>query len=119
MKVCSRLGLAALAVVAAVAAAPAAGARSHAATSVTVTVKMTEFKFVLSRKTVPHGLVIFKVVNNGALKHDFKIHLKKTPILAPHGKATLKVRFAKGRFPYKCTVDSHAKFGMKGVLKVT
>ena len=31
------------------------------------------------------------------------------------GAVTLK----RGRYPYKCTVDSHAELGMKGVLKVT
>jgi plastocyanin len=25
----------------------------------------------------------------------------------------------KGSYPYKCTIDSHAKLGMKGVLRVT
>jgi uncharacterized cupredoxin-like copper-binding protein len=98
---------------------PFAGARPNTAQSTTVKVTAKEYKFVLSRKSAPHGKVIFKVTNKGALKHDFKIAGKKTKIFG-HGKsATLTVTLKKGKHPYVCTVDSHAKFGMKGVFKST
>jgi uncharacterized cupredoxin-like copper-binding protein len=100
--------------------APASGTPERAAATTTkVTVTATEFKFKLSRKTVPVGVVVFKVVNKGKIKHDFKIHGKKTPLIKPGKSATLKVVFSKkGRYAYLCTVPGHAAAGMKGVLAV-
>ena len=84
-----------------------------------VTVVATEFKFRLSRKSVPTGLVIFKVVNRGKVPHDFKIAGKKTRVLKPGTSAILRVRFKKKRrFAYICTIPGHAAIGMKGVLPV-
>ena len=98
---------------------PFAGARSSAAQVTTVKVTAKDFKFILSRKTAPHGKVVFKFVNKGATKHDFKIAGKKTPQVGRNKTATLRVTLKKGRHPYICTVDSHAKFGMKGVFRST
>jgi uncharacterized cupredoxin-like copper-binding protein len=96
----------------------AAGTTQHA-TATTVTVAASEFKFKLSRKTVPVGTVTFRVVNKGKIAHDFKIDGKKTPLVKPGKSATLKVVFKKkGRFAYLCTVPGHAALGMKGVLAV-
>jgi uncharacterized cupredoxin-like copper-binding protein len=68
---------------------------------------------------VPKGAVTFTVTNRGKLRHDFKIAGKKTPLLSPGKRATLKVTFRKaGRFPYLCTVPGHAAGGMKGTLVV-
>jgi uncharacterized cupredoxin-like copper-binding protein len=95
----------------------AAPARQQATT---VTVTATEFKFTLSKKSVPKGAVTFKVVNKGAIAHDFQIAGKKTAQIAAGKSATLKVTFAKaGKFPYLCTLPSHAPAGMKGTLTVT
>jgi uncharacterized cupredoxin-like copper-binding protein len=97
---------------------PFAGA-SSTATTVRVTAK--EYKFVLSRKTAPHGKVTFKVTNKGKLKHDFKIAGKKTVMLKP-GKtaAPLTVTLVKGKtYTYICTVPGHAQLGMKGKFKAT
>ena len=38
---------------------------------------------------------------------------------APGQTTTLTVTLKRGSYPYKCTLDSHAKLGMKGVLRVT
>jgi plastocyanin len=100
-------------------AAPFAFARTHAATATTVSVKASEFKFVLSRKSAPHGTVVFKVVNKGHISHDFKISGKKTALLKPGKSATLKVTLKKGSFKYLCTVRGHAAAGMKGTFKAT
>ena len=108
----------ATALAALVAAAPVAAAPS-AANTTTITVTMKEFKFVLSKKSVPHGTVTFTVTNKGKVTHDFAIGGKKTKVLSPGKKQTLTVKLKKGRDAYRCTVDSHAKLGMKGVLKVT
>ena len=87
---------------------------------VKVTVVMREFKFALSRRSVPTGTtVVFKVVNRGKITHDFKIAGKKTKNLNPGKSATLTVKFAKkGRYAYRCTIPGHAALGMKGVFAV-
>jgi uncharacterized cupredoxin-like copper-binding protein len=108
---------AALLAVVGVVAAPALGARTHAAaTSVTVTA--TEFKFKLSKTSVPHGSVTFTVVNKGKLAHDFKIAGKKTPLIKPGKSAKLTVTLKAGKSAYLCTVAGHAAAGMKGTLTV-
>jgi uncharacterized cupredoxin-like copper-binding protein len=98
---------------------PFAGARSSRATATTIKVIAKEYKFILSKKSAPHGRVTFKIINKGVLKHDFKILGKKTKQLGHNKTATLTVTLKKGKHPYICTIDSHAKFGMKGVFKST
>jgi plastocyanin len=99
--------------------APFAGARPAAQTATTIKVTAKEYKFVLSKKSAAHGKVVFKVTNKGALKHDFKIAGKKTPLLKHNQSATLTVTLKKGSYPYVCTVKNHAMFGMKGTFKAT
>ena len=95
----------------------AAEARSTS-TSVNVTAK--DFKFTLSKKSAPHGIVVFHVVNKGPSQHDFKIAGKKTPLLKKGKKATLKVTLKKGKkYAYICSVPGHAQLGMKGTFKAT
>ena len=113
------IGVLLAALVALLALTPLAVARMHAASSTTVTVKASEFKFKLSTKTARHGVVVFKVKNVGKIAHDFKIAGKKTTKLNPGKSATLKVTLKKGTFKYICTIDSHASFGMKGSFKAT
>jgi uncharacterized cupredoxin-like copper-binding protein len=96
-------------------AVPALAARSHATAS-SVTVTATEFKFKLSKTSVPHGAVTFTVVNKGKLPHDFKIAGKKTPLLSPGKSAKLSVTLKAGKNAYLCTVAGHAAAGMKGVV---
>jgi plastocyanin len=88
-----------------------------AATTVHVTAK--DFAFVLSRMTVPHGQVKFVLRNVAPAPHNFAIagHTSKT--IGKGSSTTLTVMLKRGRYPYKCTVDSHAELGMKGVLRVT
>jgi nitrite reductase (NO-forming) len=99
--------------------APAAISKPAATKATTVLVTAKEFKFTLSKRTVPKGIVTFKVTNKGALPHDFKISGKKTPMIKPGKSATLKVTLTKGAKPYICTVPGHAAAGMKGSLRVT
>jgi len=99
-----------------IAAVPALGSR---AATTTVTVRASEFKFVLSKKRAPKGTVVFKVTNKGRLAHDFKINGKKTPLLKPGKSTTLKVIFSRtGKVRYLCTVPGHAAAGMKGTFTV-
>lgn len=77
------------------------------------------FEFVLSRKSVPKGKVIFTLVNRGQIAHDFAIDGKTSKLYQPGKTGSLTVVFRKaGRYPYKCTVPGHAEAGMEGVLTV-
>jgi uncharacterized cupredoxin-like copper-binding protein len=93
--------------------------------------KSNEFQFVLSKSTVPHGVVKFTFTNNGNLPHDFKLCSsstggaatactgKVTPMITPGNKATLTVSLTKpGKYEYLCTVSGHAAAGMKGLVTV-
>ncbi|HXF98297.1 MAG TPA: cupredoxin domain-containing protein [Gaiellaceae bacterium] len=101
----------------AVAAAGGTGRAAQAPQRITVT--MTEFTFALKPKTARRGVVVFTVVNRGAIAHDFRIAGKGTPAIAAGKRATLRVTFKKaGRYPFVCTLPSHASAGMKGVLIV-
>ncbi len=107
-------------VVAAVGGVATAFAKTSAAPKPqTVTVTMTEFKFKLSKTKINTGTVVFTVVNRGKIAHDFKINGKKTPVIKPGKKATLKVVFKKkGTYAYVCDLPGHASAGMKGRLGV-
>ena len=113
---------------------PASGQEAGVrATVVTVTAgKPTEFGFKLSTSTIRSGTVTFRVTNEGALPHDFKVCAnsaggtanacagKTTTLINPGSSATLNVTFSKsGRYEYLCTVSGHAAAGMKGNLTVT
>ena len=90
-----------------------------AATAQRVTVDMSEFKFVLKPKTVKPGVVVFAIANKGNIAHDFRIAGKKSAVIASKKNGTLRVTIKKaGRYPYLCTLPSHAPAGMKGVLVV-
>ena len=111
------MGAAGAAIVLAV--TPFAGARSTAAQATTIKVTAKEFKFILSKKSAPHGKVTFKVTNKGHLKHDFKINGKRTALIGPGKTARLTVTFhKKGRYTFICTVPGHAAAGMRGVFIV-
>lgn len=102
-----------------VAVSASAGPTAPAQTPVKIAVGMTEFKFVLKPKTATKRVVLFAVKNNGSIGHDFKIAGKKTPVLAAGTSRTLRVTFKKaGRYPFLCTLPTHATAGMKGVLIV-
>jgi hypothetical protein len=61
---------------------PAGGAARVSAVTVTAG-KPAEFKFTLTKKTVPKGTVTFLVINKGNVPHDFKISGHKTKLLTP------------------------------------
>jgi uncharacterized cupredoxin-like copper-binding protein len=113
------LAVALMAALVALVLAPVATPKAAAPAATTVTVTMKEFKFILSKKSVVHGTVTFKLVNKGKIKHDFKIAGKKSKLINPGKTGTLKVTLSKGSKAYICTVAGHAKLGMKGTLKVT
>ena len=97
-------------------AAPAAVAAQTSAAAVTVTA--SEFRFVLSRSSVPQGTTTFTVVNDGKLAHNFWIAGKSTPQVPPGSRVKLTVDLTAGKHLYLCTVPGHANAGMKGTLTV-
>ena len=88
--------------------------------SITVTAgKPSENSFTLSRRTVPAGTVVFRVVNAGKVRHDFEIAGRTTRVIGPGRSATLTVAFAKaGAFAYSSSVTGQAAGGMRGTLTV-
>ena len=74
------------------------------ATVVQVTAgKPTEDQFIVSPKAVPHGTVLFEVVNKGHKVHGFTINGIATKLIKPQKTATLKIVFKhKGRYVYQC-----------------
>jgi uncharacterized cupredoxin-like copper-binding protein len=112
---------------------PAAAGATNSMTTVNVVAgKPSEFRFTLSKKTFPHGSVMFVLTNAGTQPHDFKICAspKGGSSNACTGKlakqiirgqaATLTYTFKeKASYEFLCTVPGHAAAGMKGVLKVT
>ncbi|MCW2976186.1 MAG: blue (type 1) copper domain protein [Actinomycetia bacterium] len=115
----SKLGLRLTAlVVVAFLAAVLGGSALAARDSASVTVKMSEFKFVLSAASAHPGAVVFTVTNKGKLPHDFKIGGKKTALVSPGKTAKLSVTLKAGKYPYLCTVAGHAAAGMKGTFTV-
>jgi uncharacterized cupredoxin-like copper-binding protein len=104
--------------------AHAGSASPQAAKAASATTKITvagsEFKFVLSKRSIPAtGTVIFTFVNKGKISHNFKIGGKVTPNLLPGKSAKLTVKFTKkGHYAYSCTIPGHAGAGMKGTFSV-
>ena len=85
----------------------------------TVDVSAFEMGFKLSATTVPHGTVTFKVRNDGAVPHDFRIGGKGTETLESGQTETITVDLSKpGQFSFLCTVSGHAGAGMIGQLTV-
>lgn len=95
----------------------AAKTSAHHVTMVNVTAK--DYSFTLSKASVKHGSIKFVIKNTGKTTHDFAIAGHTSKMVAPGKTSSLTVTLKKGSYPYKCTVDSHAKLGMKGVLHVT
>ena len=93
---------------------------ARAARTTTIRVSTHNSRYVLSAKTAPPGVVIFKVTNPASEPHYFFIKGRTTPLLRTGQSATLRVTFRrKGRYPYKDTFDHHAQFGCKGVFTIT
>lgn len=99
--------------------APVAAPPAPAPQTTNVTVSMFEMGFKLSTTVVPRGTVIFKVVNDGKVPHDFRIERQGTEYLDSGQSETLTVGLAKpGQFTFLCTVSGHAGAGMIGTLTV-
>ena len=89
-----------------------------------VTVKMSEWKIMLSQETVSPGAVAFTVTNAGTIPHAFEVEgqgiERKTDVIQPGSSATLTVTLKPGTYEVYCPVgeDSHKKLGMETHLRV-
>lgn len=100
----------------------------HATKVTNVTVHAGEYYFNLdtgdAMHPVPAGTVVFTVINDGDVTHDFQIsngsQTFSTPILSKGQTATLTVDFpAAGQYNFLCTLGEHAIYGMQGFFYVT
>ena len=106
---------------AALVAASGVGAANTMATPVKVTVTMTDFKFKLSKLSVPKNTpIVFTVINKGPSPHDFDVATTKGTKVIPSGtRLTQKANFSRAaKLRFVCTVPRHASLGMVGTLTV-
>jgi uncharacterized cupredoxin-like copper-binding protein len=94
--------------------------KAHAAATTTISVDAIDYKFKLSKTSLPKpGTVTFDIKNTGQVQHDLQINKKTSKMIAPGASTTLTVSFTKaGSYYYECTVPGHAALGMKGYFKV-
>ena len=118
-------GFLALAAVVGVTAGSSLAAQSKTSTvaPTVVTVKASEYKFVLSQKAIAKpGKVTFKITNTGKITHNFVFLSginKASKVLQPKQTTTLTINFTKkGKFTYECTIGEHAEHGMIGTFLV-
>src|SRR5262249_8631048 len=100
---------------------PAIGAHNTtAAKTVTINVTASEWKFKLSKSSVPvRTTVIFKGTNKGKIANDFKSNGSKNQLIKAGASKSVNAKFTKkGRLVYICTVTGHAKLGMTGMFSV-
>ncbi|MHB8695299.1 MAG: plastocyanin/azurin family copper-binding protein [Solirubrobacteraceae bacterium] len=98
-----------------------AAALGHEATRVTnVTVHAHEYYWTISQDTVPVGTVVFTIVNDGQLTHQFSIISQDSPMVEPGKTVSYSVTFTiAGQFSFVCAIGDHAELGMTGSLTVT
>jgi uncharacterized cupredoxin-like copper-binding protein len=102
------------------AAAWARGVHKAALNTTTIRVSTHNSRYVLSAKSAPRGVVIFKITNPASEPHDFSIKHHTSKLLTTGQSTTLRVTFSrKGRYSYKDTFDHHAQFGCRGGFKIT
>jgi uncharacterized cupredoxin-like copper-binding protein len=93
-----------------------------AVTPIKITVTLKDYSFGWSRTSVPKGsTVVFTVKNTGTVQHnvDFTTISKRSALIQPGAKTTLKVVFKKkGSIQVVCDVPRHIQLGMVSTFKV-
>jgi len=117
-----------LAFVLASAVACGGGGSSSGQPSGSIKVTMTDFKFDPAQISVPHGKVVFFLVNasSGQLQHDLVIRdgtgnrVAGSELLSAGDTNVFTVdNIAAGTYTYYCSQPGHEASGMKGTLTVT
>ena len=117
----------ALVAVALLAACGGGGSGGTSQPSGSIKVTLTDFHFDPSTITVPHGKVVFFLVNaSGSLQHDLAIQdssnnrVAISELISAGDSTTFTVdNIAAGDYTFLCTQPGHADAGMKGKLTVT
>jgi plastocyanin len=90
----------------------------------TVTVAAHDYSFDPDRLVVARpGTVTIRLRNEGDLAHNLRVlrggeEIGGTPSFPSGGTRTAKLRLARGKYEYLCTVGDHAELGMTGTLEV-
>jgi uncharacterized cupredoxin-like copper-binding protein len=120
LRLIALLSVVAALAVSGVAAASTSSQKVVAPTKITVLLK--DYSFTFTKHSVKKGTtVVFTVKNVGTVQHnlDFTSLNKRTAILSPGAKATLKVTFKKaGSIQVVCDVPRHIQLGMVTTFKV-
>lgn len=96
----------------------APGGGVTATPSSTVEVRLAGGKAVLSRRSVPAGVVRFVVTGTGGVAQEFSIGGKRTRPLKAGRRQTLVVRFGKpGTYRYVCRLRGRT-VGTRGTIRV-
>lgn len=89
-------------------------------------VTMTEYKFAPSDVSVPHGKVIFWLVNSGNIAHDLAIRdssnnrIATSDLISAGDAKEFDVNdIPAGTYTIFCSQPGHESSGMKGTLTVT
>ena len=89
-------------------------------------VSLSEFKFDPSSLTVPHGKVVFWLVNSGNVSHDLGIRdssgnrVAISELISAGDSIEFDVNdLAAGTYTIYCSQPGHEASGMKGTLTVT
>ena len=100
---------------------PASAHATHGAVrATTIRVSTHNSRYVLSAKTAPRGVVIFKINNPASQPHDFSINGRTSKLLRTGQSTTFRVTFRRsGHYVYRDTFDHHAQFGCRGGFWVT
>ena len=100
---------------------PASAQAAHrAARTTTIRVSTHNARYVLSSRTAPRGVVIFKITNPSRFPHDFSINGRTSELITTGQSTTLRVTFhRKGHYVYKDTFDHHAQTGDRGGFTIT
>jgi Tol biopolymer transport system component len=97
-----------------------AAGMSNAVHVSTIRVSTHNSRYVLSARTAPRGVVVFKISNPASEPHDLSINGRTSKLLRTGQSTTLRVAFhRKGRYSYKDTFDHHAQFGCRGGFRIT
>jgi plastocyanin len=101
---------------------PASAHATQRAALATTIVKVTTFNssFHVNPKTVPRGVVIFKITNKALFPHEFSINGQTSKVLKKGQSTTLRVTFSKpGHYVYKDPLHGHVQWGDIGGFFVT
>lgn len=99
------------------------GATPSASPSATMTIEVhtVDIAFEPKELTIPANTdVTVKIVNDGALQHDFAIDELDivSDLLSSGDSTTVTINAAPGTYEYYCTVTGHREAGMVGTLTV-